>query len=111
MTLSTIDPNGNSYVIGTATTDGNGVFATAYNPPVPGTYKVFATFAGSDSYWQSSSETAFNVMATPNVTPAPTTVATQSMADQYFLPLSAVMIVLIIILMAVVVWSVVRKHP
>ena len=111
VTLSTIDPNGNSYVIGTATTDANGVFATAYKPEVPGTYKVFATFAGSNSYWQSSSETAFNVMEATNVTPAPTTAAPQSMADLYFLPLSAVMIVLIIVLIAIVVWSVTRKHP
>ncbi|MGE5532943.1 MAG: PQQ-binding-like beta-propeller repeat protein [Bacillota bacterium] len=111
VTLSTIDPNGNTYVIGTTTTDANGVFATVYKPPVPGTYKVFATFAGSDSYWQSSSETAFNVMQAPNITPTPTTVASQSMADLYFLPLSAVMIVLIIILIGVVVWSVLRKHP
>ena len=111
VTLSTIDPNGNSYVIGTATTDALGVFATAYKPEVPGTYKVFATFAGSDSYWQSSSETAFNVMEAPNITPEPTTAAPQSMADLYFLPLSAVMIVLIIVLIAVVVWSVIRKHP
>ncbi len=111
VTLSTIDPNGNSYVIGTTSTDANGVFATAYKPEVPGTYKVFATFAGSDSYWQSSSETAFNVMQAPNVTPAPTTAAPQSMADLYFLPLSAIMIVLIIVLIAIVAWSVTRKHP
>jgi hypothetical protein len=111
VTISTIDPNGNTYVIGTTTTDALGVFATAYTPPVPGTYKVYATFAGSDSYWQSSSETAFNVMSVQNVTPSPTPVATQSTADLYFLPLSIVIIVAIIVLAAVVVWSTVRKHP
>jgi outer membrane protein assembly factor BamB len=111
VTLSTIDPNGNTFVIGNATTDALGMFAKAYTPNVPGTYQVFATFAGTDSYWQSSSETAFNVMQAPNVTPAPTSVTTQSMADLYFLPLSIVMIVAILVLAVIVVWSTVRKHP
>jgi hypothetical protein len=111
VTLSTIDPNGNTNVIATTTTDALGVFATAYTPPVPGTYKVYATFAGSDSYWQSSSETAFNVMSVQNVTPSPTPVTTQSAADLYFLPLSIVIIVAIIVLAAIVVWSTLRKHP
>ena len=111
VTLSTIDPNGNTFVIGNATTDALGMFAKAYTPNVPGTYQVFATFAGTDSYWQSSSETAFNVMQAPNVTPTPTSVATQTMADLYFLPLSVVMIVAILVLAAIVVWSTIRKHP
>ncbi len=110
VTLTTIDPNGNSFVIGTTTTDANGMFAKAYTPDVPGTYTVIATFAGSNSYWQSSSETAFNVMAAPDITPAPTTAVPQSNADLYFLPLSVVMIVAIIVLAAIVVWSTVKKH-
>ncbi|MCL4429764.1 MAG: PQQ-binding-like beta-propeller repeat protein [Chloroflexi bacterium] len=111
VTLTTLDPNGNSYVIGTATTDSNGMFAYPYTPDVPGTYTIYATFVGTNSYWPSSTETAINVMQAPNVTPAPTIAAQPSMADLYFLPLSAVMIVLIIVLIAVVVWSVTRKHP
>ena len=111
VTLTTIDPNGNSFVIGNATTDANGMFAKAYTPDIPGTYTIFATFTGTASNWQSSSETAINVMQAPNITPAPTPVATQSMADLYFLPLSVVMIVAIIILAAIVVWSTVKKHP
>ena len=63
VTLSTIDPNGNTYVIGTLQPTHSACLQHLYTSKVPGTYKVFATFAGTDSYWQSSSETAFNVMS------------------------------------------------
>lgn len=105
VTLTTVDPNGNSYTIGNATTDANGMFAKAYTPDISGTYTIFATFTGTESYWQSSSETAINVMQAPNVTPAPTTTAPTSMADLYFL------LIAIVIVAALVVWLIVRKHP
>lgn len=108
ITLSTIDPNGNQYIIGTAITDGNGMFAKAYTPDVPGTYKVVATFAGTESNWQSSSETAFHVMDSPASTPTPTQ-APASVADQYFLPVSAGLFIAIIIVAVLVVSLMLKK--
>jgi len=79
--LTAIDPNGNFQDIGTATTDENGNYAIAWTPPVEGTYKVTATFEGTESYWGSSQTTYFLVgpaapVASPSVAPtvAPTVV-------------------------------------
>jgi hypothetical protein len=61
VSLSVFDPNNNTYPIGTTTTDGDGTFALAWTPPVPGVYRVTATFAGSNGYFTSHATTAFLV--------------------------------------------------
>jgi hypothetical protein len=65
VTLTALDPNGNTENIGTATSDDMGNFAIAWTPPVPGVYKIKATFAGSNSYFTSSAETAIDVSTAP----------------------------------------------
>ncbi len=73
--LTAIDPNNNFQDIGVATSDINGNYGLAWTPPVPGTYKVTATFAGSNAYSGSSATTYFVVgspSAVPVVTPTPT---------------------------------------
>ncbi len=57
VTLTALDPNGNTQNIGTVTSDTTGGYAIAWTPPVPGVYRITATFAGSNSYFRSSSET------------------------------------------------------
>jgi outer membrane protein assembly factor BamB len=80
--LTAIDPNNNWQDIGTAISDDHGMYSIAWVPPVPGTYKVTATFAGSNSYYSSDAETAFivskAVAAAPAVTAAPTAISTQA---------------------------------
>jgi len=94
--ISVIDPNNNCYEVGRATGDADGFFKLAFDPEVPGEYTVIATFAGSESYWQSHAETAVYVeealAATPLPTPAP-----ESAADLYFVPMSIGTIVAIIV--------------
>jgi hypothetical protein len=109
VTVSVVDPNGNTYSIGTATSDASGAFKLAFTPQVPGEYTVLASFAGSGSYYKSSAETAVSVesaAATP--TPAPT--PAQSIADQYLLPGIIGIIVAIIVVGAVIILAL-RKHP
>ena len=65
VTLTAFDPNGNTENIGTVTSDKDGIFATSWTPPVPGVYKITATFAGSESYFESHAETAMAVSAAP----------------------------------------------
>ncbi len=77
VTLTAFDPNGNTENIGTVTSDMKGNYAIAWTPPVPGVYKITATFAGSDSYFGSDAETAISVAKAPAAqvpaaTPAPT---------------------------------------
>jgi hypothetical protein len=61
VTLSVFDPNNNTYVIGTTTSDILGNYNLLWIPPVPGVYKITATFAGSNSYFSSQAGTAMAV--------------------------------------------------
>jgi outer membrane protein assembly factor BamB len=95
VTLDVLDANNNYRNIGTTTSDANGAFSFVWEPDIPGKYTVYATFAGSGSYWSSWAETAFNVeeaAATAEPTPQPA-----SVADLYFLPMSIGIIVAIVV--------------
>jgi hypothetical protein len=64
--ITTLDPNGNTYELGRTTTDTSGTFGCVVDPPVPGKYKIIATFEGSDSYYPSSATTYLNVEEAPS---------------------------------------------
>ena len=51
--LIAIDANGESYDIGTTTTDLNGNFGISWTPEGEGEYQIVASFEGSESYWAS----------------------------------------------------------
>jgi len=78
--LSERDSNGNTYFIGNTTTDAGGAFSFMWQPPIPGTYTIYATFAGTNSYWSSYSETAIGVVEAPQASPAATTTPTPTTA-------------------------------
>jgi hypothetical protein len=82
--LTAMDPNGNFQDIDTVTSDANGLYAVAYNPPVPGMYTITATFEGTESYWGSEASTYLLVTQAPSAiaspTAAPTSAPTQSPA-------------------------------
>ena len=109
--VNVVDANGNFRTIGTTTTDAKGQYNLIWTPytDIPGTYQVIATFAGTNGYWPSSATTAFNVMeAAP--TPAPTAEPLQSVADMYFVPAVAGIVVAIIIVGAVLALLMLRKR-
>jgi hypothetical protein len=72
VTLTAIDPNGNSQNIGTTTSDIGGTYGIEWTPPVEGKYSIMATFAGTESYGSSYATTYLSVSA-PAATPAPAT--------------------------------------
>ncbi len=109
VTLQALDPNGNLINIGTVTSDSHGVFKKLWTPEVPGEYTILAKFAGSQSYGSSTAETAVGISEAPAPTAAPTQ-APPSMADQYFLPISAVLIVFMIVVAALVAFSIAKKR-
>jgi hypothetical protein len=107
VTLDAIDPNGNFVHLGTATSDTSGLFSYAWpTPDVPGKYTVIATFAGSESYYASYSETAcFVSEAAPTPTP-----------PQYPIPIDYTMSIIgaaIAVIIAVVIATILllRKRP
>ena len=108
--LSVLDPNGNSYEIGIATSEKSGTYSFMWEPPVPGKYTVIANFAGTESYWPSYAQTAFGVMEAPEPTAAPTE-APASVADMYFVPAIAGLFVAIAIVGALIMLMLRRKRP
>ncbi len=62
VTISVLDSNGNFRDIGTTTTSSmDGFYSLSWIPDIPGDYKVYARFAGSDAYYPSHAESAFTV--------------------------------------------------
>jgi hypothetical protein len=94
--ISVVDPNNNYYEVGRATSDANGLFHCAFTPEVPGEYTIIATFAGSESYWQSHAETALFVEEATQPTPAPTPTPAP-MTDTYILGSTIGIIIAIVI--------------
>jgi hypothetical protein len=83
VSIDAVDSNNNVRHIGDTTTDSSGVFSFQYTPDIVGKYTVTATFAGSNSYYGSSSETNFAVdPAHPTASPVPT--QAPGAADQFF---------------------------
>jgi len=108
VTLSYTDPNGNTYTMGTTTSDINGQYSYAFTPTIPGTYKIVATFGGTSSYYGSSAQTIMS-FDPPSVV-APTSTPT-SVADMYFVPAIAGLFVLIIVVAIVLALLMLRKKP
>ena len=91
--LTALDSNGNTEDLGYVTSDMTGLFSAMWTPPVPGAYTIIANFAGSNSYYGSSAETAIGVsnapvaqasVATPAsaATPPPAVTSTTSPSPQ-----------------------------
>ena len=110
ITISVIDANGNYRELEKTTSSSNGYYSIAWTPDIPGKYNVYASFAGSESYWPSHVETAF-VVDPAQPTPAPTEYPVESVADMYFVPAIAGIIVAIIIVGAVLALLMLRKRP
>ena len=100
--ISVLDPNGNCYEVGTATSDANGYFGTSFTPIVPGFYTVYASFEGSKAYYGSYAESFINVEQAPAAT-APPTPTPAPMTDTYVLGIGAGAIVAILVIGLVII--------
>ena len=105
VTVDVIDSNGNYRNIGQTTSDANGMFTLTWTPDIEGSYTVYATFAGSKSYWPSSAETSFSVDAAPP-TPSPYPVTTLPPTETYILGIGIAIILAIAIATLVIIRSV-----
>jgi hypothetical protein len=110
VTLSVVDSNGNYREIGATTSDADGFFSFNWKPDIEGKYTVYASFAGSESYWPSHAVTAFMVDPAPAAAPEPEP-QLPSMADLYFVPAVIGIIVAIVMVGAVLGFLLLRKHP
>jgi hypothetical protein len=110
VTLSVLDSNNNYREIGKATTASDGFFKFKWTPDIDGEYTLYASFAGSAAYYPSNAVTAFAVDAAPEATPAPTPTPV-SMSEQYFLPMSVGLIIAMVVVIALLALSLLRKRP
>jgi hypothetical protein len=110
VTINVVDANGNYRQIGSVTSDSEGFFSYQWTPDISGMYTVIASFAGSESYGSSRSETAF-FATTPPPTLTPTPQPVQSTADLYFVPAIAGLFILIIVIGLVQVLIMLRRKP
>jgi hypothetical protein len=108
--ISVLDSNGNHYPIGTTTTNAQGKYGLTWTPNISGNFTVYATFAGSNSYYSSSDSTYLYANEATNPTVVPTEKPVQSTADLYFVPAIAGLFVLIIIVLALLVVLMMRKR-
>lgn len=107
--LTMIDPNSNYYEIGRTTSDTTGAFGYAFEPEVPGTYQIIATFEGSASYGSSFATTYITVDEAPAETPAPTPTPAP-MTDTYVLAIGAAAIIAIVAVGLIIILML-RKRP
>jgi len=63
--LAAIDTNNNAIGIGSTTSDSYGNYGFSWKPTTVGTYKIVATFKGSNSYYGATSTTYLTVAETP----------------------------------------------
>jgi hypothetical protein len=109
VSIDVIDSNGNYRNIGNTTSDTSGAFSFQWYPDIPGKYTVIATFAGSESYWPSYSETSFAVdPAAPTASPYP--VVNLPPTEMYIAAAAAAIIVAIAIGFAITILML-RKRP
>lgn len=107
--LDVLDSNGNYRNIGTTTSNVDGFFTFNWTPDIEGQYTVFASFAGSESYYSSQAVTSFAVDPTA-ATPVPTEAQAATLADQYILPGIIAIIVAIAVGFAVTI-LLLKKRP
>ena len=103
VTLSVIDSNHNYRDIGTTTSDSDGSFYYTWVPDIPGDFTVYASFAGSESYWPSHAVSAFTVMNAPESTTPPETTAQNTMTDTYVIAFGSVLIIIVAIGFAILI--------
>ncbi len=108
ITLSVVDANGNYRTIG-STTSSNGFFSFNWKPDIVGPYTVYASFAGSESYYSSSAMTSFSVDQA--ATPAPTAAPLSDVAtNANLMTFMVIGVIAIIIAIAIVGFLVLRKR-
>jgi hypothetical protein len=107
--LFVVDGNGNYRSIGTTTSTAEGYFSYSWVPDISGAYMLYASYAGSESYWPSSAVTSFAVEDEPAPSAAPTQQPTTAV-EQYFLP-SVAAIIIVIVVIGIVIMLMLRRMP
>ena len=107
VTLSVLDANGNYREIGNTTSNSDGFFTYNWLPDITGQFTVYASFAGSASYWPSHAVTSFAVDPASQTTATMQPVQALPPFEMYF----AASTIAIIVAIAMVGLVILRKRP
>jgi hypothetical protein len=109
VTMTAVDPNGNTVNLGTTTSDGDGHFAYQWTPTTAGLYKIIATFAGSNSYFTSHGVTSATVAAS---SPAPTSNTGVQASVDYTMTIigAAIAIIIVVAIVGLALFLALRKR-
>ena len=111
VSLTALDPNGNTIQLGTTQSDSLGNFALSWPAPaVPGLYRVIASFSGSESYYASSAGTSFTI-AEPSPTTEPTKTNTTETSTIMYIEAATAAIIVAIAVATIVIVITFRKRP
>jgi hypothetical protein len=108
ITIAVVDSNGNYREIGVTTSTPSGTFGFTWTPDIPGDYILYASFAGSNSYWPASAQTSFH--ASESTTPPPTETAIQADNTMTVVGVGIAVIIAVIIVGVLILLSL-RKRP
>jgi hypothetical protein len=111
VTISVTDSNGNHYDIGTVTTNPTGFYSLTWTPTIAGNFTVTATFAGTQSYYGSSADTAFCASAAVSATTTPVPVTENFATTSDLMMYMVGGVIAVIIAIAIVGLLIIRKKP
>jgi hypothetical protein len=109
VTLTAVDPNGNTINIGSTTSNGDGHFAYQWTPTTAGLYTIYATFAGTNSYFTSHGVTSATVTSAASPTATPTSATQPVVSNSDMIMYFAATAITIILAIAVVGALILRK--
>jgi hypothetical protein len=109
VTLSVLDSNNNFRQIGTTTTDASGNYGLTWTPDISGDFTIYASFAGSNSYYPSSAETSFHAGTT--ATPVQTTAPQQQVDNTMTIVGVGVAIIIVVAIVGALTMMMLRKRP
>jgi hypothetical protein len=111
VTLYVLDSNNNYRSIGTTTTNAMGQYSLTWTPDIKGDYTVYATFAGTGSYYGSSASAAFYASSAAP-TAAPTAAPLSGLASNNTVMYGIVAIVIVIVIIgAAIMLMLNRRRP
>ena len=110
--LYVLDSNNNYRAIGTTTTNAQRQLRLNWTPDIPGNYTIYATFAGTQSYYGSSASTFIHA-SSPAATAAPTATPLSGIATQKRARIIGIVaiIIVIVIIGVVIMLMLSRKRP
>jgi hypothetical protein len=113
VTLTAVSSStGTTINLGTTTSNDKGIYGFQWTPTTPGLYTIYATFAGSNSYYSSSAATYATVSIAPTASPTPTPVSISGLATTSSI-LTYIIIAVIVMVIAIAIATVLllRRHP